>query len=168
MPSTPLPPRNPNTIEASVQIHRDVGEVFHFYRDFRNLPRFLGDVMLVEPTGPTTSRWTIQGAFGVQAHWTVRVTEERPNALIRYETISLPGLGASWAIHFDPGPEVGETRVREAMTFPLGMLGRAALALIGKYPAQEVAANLHRLKQLMETGKVTDTSHAMSDKFLKR
>ena len=168
MPATPLPPRSPNTIEASVQIHRDVDEVFNFYRDFRNLPHFLGDVMVVEPTGSTTSRWTIQGPFGVQAHWTVRVTEERPNALIRYETISLPGLGASWAIHFAPGPQAGEIQVREVMTSPLGSFGRAALALIGKYPAQEVAANLHRLKQFMETGKVTDTSFAVSGKFSKQ
>jgi uncharacterized membrane protein len=165
MPATTLPPWNANTIEASVQIHRDVGEVFNFYRDFRNLPRFLGDVMGVELTGPSTSRWTIQGPFGVQAHWTVRVTEERANALIRYETVSLPGLGAKWAIYFVPGPQAGETEVREVMTSPLGTFGRAALALIGKYPAQEVAANLHRLKQYMETGKITDTSYAVSGKF---
>jgi hypothetical protein len=42
-----------------------------------------------------------------------------------------------------------------------------ALALIGKFPAQEVSANLHRFKQLMETGRVTDTTHAVSGKFPK-
>ena len=41
------------------------------------------------------------------------------------------------------------------------------IALVGKYPAQEVTANLHRFKQLMETGKVTDTTHAVSGKFPK-
>jgi len=40
-----------------------------------------------------------------------------------------------------------------------------ALALIGKFPAEEVRANLHRLKQVMETGNVTDTSYAVRGKF---
>ena len=48
----------------------------------------------------------------------------------------------------------------------LGKLGRAALALIGKFPAQEVSSNLRRLKQIMETGTATDTSYAIPGKFV--
>jgi hypothetical protein len=51
------------------------------------------------------------------------------------------------------------------MTVPLGTLGRAALALIGKFPAHEVYANLRRLKQIMEVGRVTDTSYSVPGKF---
>jgi uncharacterized membrane protein len=154
-----------STIEASVHIKRPVGDVFSFYRDFRNLPRFLGDVVAVEPTGPATSRWTIQGPLGVRARWKVRVTEESANALIRYETDASPSLKTYWEIHFDPGSNASETIVREVMKPPLGRLGRFALALIGKFPAEEVRANLQRLKQVMETGKVTDTCYAVRGKF---
>jgi uncharacterized membrane protein len=165
MERTSLPPRDENTIEASVTIQRPVEEVFRFYRDFKNLPRFLGDVMDIEQTGPATSRWTIQGPLGIRVNLTIRVTEERTNALIRYETVTLPGLRTYWEIHFAPGPEAGETEVREVMKAPLGRLGRAALALIGDHPAEEVPANLHRLKEIMETGRVTDTSHSVAGKF---
>ena len=154
-----------NAIEASVRIQRPVGEVFNFYRDFRNLSRFLGDVMAVEPTGPTTSRWTIQGPLGIRARSTIKVTEERANALIRYETDTSPGLRTYWEIHFRPGSDARETIIRQVMRPPLGRLGRVALALIGKFPAAEVRANLHRLKQVMETGNVTDTSYAVRGKF---
>ena len=51
-------------VQAAVTIRRPVEEVFAFYRDFRNLPRFLGDVMAVEQTGPATSRWTVRGRWG--------------------------------------------------------------------------------------------------------
>jgi len=47
--------------QATVTIQRPVEDVFSFYRDFRNLPAFLGDVMAIAPTGPVTSRWTVQG-----------------------------------------------------------------------------------------------------------
>lgn len=158
--------RNENRIEASVTIRRAVEDVFRFYRDFKNLPGFLGDVMAVEQTGQATSRWTIQGPLGIRVNWKIKVTEERVNELIRYETVTLPGLRTCWEIYFSPGPEAGETEVREVMKTPLGRLGSAALALIGKFPAQEVASNLHRLKQVMETGSVTDTSHSVAGKFV--
>lgn len=152
-------------IEVTVTIRRPVEQVFGFYRDFKNLPTFLGDVMAIEPTGPTTSRWTIEGPFGIQAHWTIKVTEELENELIRYETVTSPITRTYWEIYFAPGPERGETEVREVMKSPGGKLVQAALALIGKYPAKEVAANLHRFKQVMETGKVTDTTYAVPNKF---
>ena len=119
-------------IEASMTIHRPVEEVFRFYRDFQNLPRFLGDVMAIEQIGPATSRWTIQGPLGIRTHWTMQVTEERTNELIRYQTVTLPLLRTSWDIYFAPGSEAGETEVREVMKVSLGRLGRAALALLGK------------------------------------
>jgi len=158
-------PRNEKTIEASVTIHRPVEEVFRFYRDFQNLPRFLGDVMEIELIGPATSRWTIQGPLGIQVHWTMQVTEERTNELIRYQTVTSPLLRTSWDILFAPGPQAGETEVREVMKVPLGRLGRLVLALLGKFPAEEVHANLHRLQQVIETGRVTDTSYAVAGKF---
>jgi uncharacterized membrane protein len=163
MQTTAQPPRDDDTIDATVTIRRPVEDVFAFYRDFRNLPQFLGDVVAVEPIDPTRSRWTIVGPLGIRAHWTTTVTEERPNALIRY---SVAGTGSSWEIHFAPGVLPGSTDVREVMRTPFGKVGRGALALFGKFPAKEVPANLHRLKQLMETGRVTDTSYAVVGKFV--
>jgi uncharacterized membrane protein len=154
-----------NTIEATVMIRRPVEEVFGFYQDFKNLPAFLGDVMAIEPIGSATSRWTIKGPFRIQAHRTIEVTEERENELIRYETVTSPATRTYWEIYFAPGPEPGETQVREVMKAPGGKLVRAALALIGKFPAAEVFANLHRLKQVLETGRVTDTTYSVPDKF---
>lgn len=98
----------------------------------------------------------------------VKVTEERTNELIRYETLTSLALSTYWEIHFAPGSAAGETEVREVMKAPLGRLGRGALALIGKFPAEEVSSNLNRLKQVMEMGRVTDTSYSVAGKFAQR
>lgn len=103
--------------------------------------------------------------LGVRVKWTIRVTAEIADQLIRYETVSLPGLktGLGSAVR---GPiESGDTEVREVMTMPLGRLGRAALALLGKRPEEEVPANLRRLKQILETGRVIDTTASVPGKF---
>jgi uncharacterized membrane protein len=120
--------------------------------------------MAVEIIDAAKSRWTIQGPLGIQIHWEIRLTEIRTNELICYETAA-SGPRTRWEMHFRPGPAARTTAVREVMHAPLGELGRVALALIGKYPAKEVTANLHRLKQLLETGRVTDTSYAVAGKF---
>jgi uncharacterized membrane protein len=93
------------------------------------------------------------------------VTEERTNELIRYETVTSPGLRTYWEVYFAPGSEAGQTEVREVMKAPQGRLGQAALALIGKFPAEEVSSNLHRLQQLLETGRITDRSYSVPGKF---
>jgi uncharacterized membrane protein len=152
-------------IEHSVQIHRPVAEVYAFYRDFTNLPRFLGDVMAVEATGPGRWRWTIQGPLGIRVGTAVRTTQERPNSLLRYET-SAPGmLRGRWEVHFAASARPGSTDLRERIMIPFEPVGRSMLIMIGKSPAAELEANLHRLKQLLEIGVVTDTRHAVPGKF---
>jgi uncharacterized membrane protein len=157
--------QNKNSIEASVVIQRPIEKVFEFYSDFRNLPSFLGDVISIEQIAPMTSRWTVQGPLAIQTHWTTRVTEERPNQLIRYETVTSSLLKTYWEIHFAAGAAAGETEVHEVMKTPLGRLGRLVLALLGKFPAEEQSSNLHRLKQVLETGTVTDKSYSVAGKF---
>ena len=159
------PPHQSGAIQACVAIHRSLVDVFSFYRDFKNLPKFLGDVMTVEQINPVTSRWTIQGPFGIRQKWTIRVTDERANQFVRYETVTSPRLVTYWEIDFTVRPERGETDVCETMKPPLGRIGRAGLALIGKFPTEEIHSNLHRLKELLETGIVTDASYAVADKF---
>ena len=146
-----------------ITIRRPLAEVYAFYRDFSNLPKFLGDVMAVETIDSKTYRWTIEGPFGIKVKWTVRITEERPNALLRYEA-GVTGVSAQWTIAFR-ATSATDTEVTSTIATPLGRLGIAAMALIGKFPASEQTSNLNRLKQLLETGRVTDTSYAVPGKF---
>ncbi|RKN28198.1 SRPBCC family protein [Micromonospora musae] len=155
----------PHLVEASVTIERPVADVYGFYHDLENLPRFLGDVTAIERVAPATFRWTIAGPFGVRVRSMIRLTEGRTNELIRYETTGPPGLRARWTVRFAAVVDPARTEVHEVLEMPLGRLGHAALVLIGKPPAAEVAANLRRLKQLVETGEVTETAHAIRGKF---
>ncbi|MGW9194276.1 SRPBCC family protein [Micromonospora chersina] len=157
--------RRDKPAEARGTIDRRVADVYTFYRDFANLPRFLGDVMASEQIGPGTFRWAIRGPLGVRVHSTVRLVEERPNQLLRYETTARPGMRSDWTARFTAGSDPGRTEVHEVLRTPFGRVGRVALTLVGKPPGAEVAANLRRLKQLLETGEVTDTEHAVAGKF---
>jgi uncharacterized membrane protein len=151
-----------NAIEADTRIERPPSEVFAFCADLRNMPRYSGDVVAVDLVRSGVYRWVIQGPGGVRIRWTVKVTERHENTLMRYETAPFPGIRATWEFRFAPGGNPDETEVREVMSAPLGRASRAVLASMGKFPAEEVLANLRRLKQVMETGRVTDRSYAVA------
>jgi uncharacterized membrane protein len=140
-----------DTVTGDVVIHRPVQEVYRFYRDFANLPRFLGDVVAVEQVADKTYRWAVAGPFGTRIPLTVTITEERVDRLVRYQT-SGPLPHGRWELSFAPESDASGTRVREQLVIPLGVMGRAVLALIGKFPHREVEANLTRLKQVLEAG----------------
>ncbi|TXR46494.1 hypothetical protein [Phyllobacterium endophyticum] len=72
-------------IEASVIVKCPVEMVLNFYRDFKNLPRFLGHVSAVKQIGPNTYRWMMEVAFGFKVPPSMRITEVRENGLVRYE-----------------------------------------------------------------------------------
>jgi uncharacterized membrane protein len=146
--------RRPGTVVAEVMIRRPVQDVYGFYQHFANLPRIVGDVIAVEPVNGTTYRWFVAGPLGARTRLLITVTEQRDNQLLRYETRGPAPLRARWRLEFDADgdPAIGPTRVREQLTMPLGGLGRALLALVGKFPEREVGANLSRLKDLLEAG----------------
>ncbi|MCF3961628.1 SRPBCC family protein [Streptomyces fuscigenes] len=149
--------------DSSVRIARPRGEVFAFYEDFGNLPRFLGDVESVERLAPGTWRWVVQGPMGARLRRDVRVTRRDEGAYLAYESVPVLGLKARWEVRFTSRGD-GETEVDEVLSAPLGRLGRTALAAVGKHPAEEVAANLRRLKEVLETGTVTCTAHSAPGK----
>jgi uncharacterized membrane protein len=138
-------------VTGEVVIRRPVHDVYSFYRNFTNLPRVLGDVVAVEQVAGMTYRWIVAGPLGTRVPMTVTVTDQRVDQLIRYQTGGPRPLRGRWELTFAVDTGSGGTRVREQLVVPLGAIGRAVLALIGKFPDREVAANLTRLKQLLET-----------------
>jgi uncharacterized membrane protein len=148
------------TVTGEIVVCRPVRDVYGFYRDFANLPRFIGDVVAVERVGDATYRWLVSGPFGARIPVVVSVTEQRVDRLIRYQTRGAGPLRARWQLEFIADGEVGRTLVRERLTMPLGAVGRFALALIGKFPDREVRDNLNRLKELLESGSDGNTPAA--------
>jgi hypothetical protein len=81
-----------------------------------------------------------------------------------YETSSKI-FKAKWEIYFSHGKSAKETIVREVLIQLGGWIGKFVLTMIGKHPASEVHSNLRRLKQMIEAGRVTDTSNSAAGKF---
>lgn len=147
--------RGYRVVEATT-INRSIDDVYGFWRGFQNLPRFMRHLESVEILGERRSRWRARGPAGLKVEWEAQMTEDRPNEQISWR--SLPGskVDNSGTVRFRSAPGARGTEVRVELEYrpPAGGVGRNVAWLFGEEPAQQIHEDLHRFKQLMETGEI--------------
>jgi len=146
----------PGHVARSVTINQPVEMVYAFWRNFENLPRFMVHLDAVRITGDRQSHWVAKAPAGRQVEWDAETIEDRPNELIAWR--SLPGsvVPNSGQVRFvgAPGDRGTEVHVELIYSPPAGKLGVVVAKLLGEEPGQQVAADLRRFKQVLETGEV--------------
>ena len=145
-------------MEESTSILRSPEELYSFWRNFENLPRFMRYLDSVRTDG-TRSQWVALGPLDTPVQWDAEIIEDRPNERIAWR--SLPG---SWVrtegvVHFEPAPANRGTRVKVTMRYtpPGGKAGELAARLFGRSAEQVIREDLRRFKRLMETGEIPTT-----------
>jgi uncharacterized membrane protein len=140
----------------SITINRSPDALYQFWRNFEHLPEFMYHLEQVEVLDQRRSRWQAKAPAGADVSWEAEITDDRPNELIAWQ--SLPGAQVpnSGLVTFEPGPAGRGTVVRVEIEYrpPGGSLGRLVAQLFGEEPKQQVAGDLRRFKQVMETGEV--------------
>lgn len=139
-------------VEQSVIIDRKPEELYAYWRDFENLPRFMNHLEAVTATGQDRSHWAVKGPAGTLIEWDAEIHNEIPNELIAWR--SLPGaeVNNAGSVHFRPIAGGSRTLVRVVLSYepPAGRLGAAVARLFGEEPSQQVRGDLRRFKEVME------------------
>jgi uncharacterized membrane protein len=145
-------------VDQAVTVNEPAEELFHFWRDFANLHRFMKHLVSLRPDGER-SHWVARGPAGMTVKWDAEIVNERPNELIAWR--SLPGseVDNAGSVHFTPAPAGRGTVVRVELKYdpPAGRLGAAVARLFGEEPTRQVREDLRRFKQLIEAGEIPTT-----------
>lgn len=141
------------TVAHAVTIDTPAAELYRFWRDFSNLPRFMENLEQVEVLDDTHSRWTVKGPAGLTLGWEAEVTDEQQDRRIAWRAVEGADVPNWGHVEFRPAPG-GGTEVHAVIRYepPGGMLGRAVAKLLGREPQQQMRADLARFKRMMETG----------------
>jgi uncharacterized membrane protein len=143
-------------VERVTTINKPVHEVYEFWREFQNFPRFMRHLESVEVLGERRSRWRAKAPAGQSVEWDAEMLEDRQDEWIAWR--SLPGsqIENSGSVRFSPAPGARGTEVRVQLQYspPAGRVGRGIAWLFGEEPEQQIHDDLHRFKQLMETGEI--------------
>jgi uncharacterized membrane protein len=163
-------------VEQAVTINHSPEELYRFWRNFQNLPRFMKHLESVQTvsqtasqtTSPTAgeameqstanrrSHWVAKGPAGTRIEWDAEITEDRPNELIAWRSIEGAEVDNFGSVRFERAPGGRGTVVRVKMQYnpPAGVVGAAIAKLFGEDPQWQVKDDLRRFKQLMEAGEI--------------
>ena len=142
-------------IQRSMTIDRPAEELYDYWHNFENLPRFMKHLKSVTTQG-RNSHWVANGPMGIPIEWDAELLDEKPGEYLIWR--SLPGSAISnrGSVEFRPAPNGSGTEVTVALMYrnPGGKVGRAFAKLFGREPEQTVREDLRRFKSLIETGEI--------------
>ncbi len=143
-------------VEESVTINKTPEEMYRFWRDLENLPRFMSHLKSVRVIDSTHSRWVARAPAGMQVEWDAEIINDIPNELIAWRSLPNSDIPNAGSVHFTPAPGGRGTQVKVELEYspPGGKIGAAFAKLFGEDPSQTVSQDLHHLKELMEAGEV--------------
>jgi uncharacterized membrane protein len=142
-------------VQKTITINTPVGEVYAFWSEYENYPRFLSRVLEVKPheRHPRRSHWTVAGPAGVPVNFDAEITRNIPNQIVAWRTLRGSPIAHAGIVRFDSEAD-GRTRVHIRMSYnpPAGWIGHGVAAAFGADPKSSMDADLVRLKTLIETG----------------
>jgi uncharacterized membrane protein len=146
-----------NTIDLQKTINIDapVEEVYRFWENAENFPRFMEHVKEIIVSGENY-HWTVVGPAGAPVEFNTTITRREPNRLIAWMSRPNETVKSAGMVQFHPNPD-GGTRVTVHMSYtpPAGAVGHAVATIFGVDPKHAMQHDLARLKTLLEEGKTT-------------
>jgi uncharacterized membrane protein len=146
-------------VKESITIGKPVAEMFAFWRQLDNLPRFMRHLKSVRVVDERRSHWVAKAPAGMTVSWDAEIHNEVPNQIIAWRSLPGADVVSAGAVNFaDAGPDRG-TRVTVHLQYdpPGGKLGAWFATLFGEEPSQQIREDLRRLKQLLEAGEALTT-----------
>ena len=138
-------------VTREITIDRAPQDVYRFWRNLENLPKFMEHVQSVREIDDRRSHWIVKGPAGTEVEWTAQILTDRENSLIAWE--SLPGAEVQNAgsVRFEPVNNGLSTEVKVSMQYlpPAGVIGATVAKLFGEAPEQQLDEDLQRFKELL-------------------
>lgn len=132
-------------------------ELYRRWREPDTLRRVMAPFAEIEPAGDGRTRWTAGHDLG---SWEMRLVEDRPGEVLRWEAQGEGALIRDASVRFHPaaGDRGTVVSLRARLDPPGGMLGRAAARMLGgALPAALAGKSLHYFKALVQTGEIPTT-----------
>jgi len=146
-------------VTQTVTINSTPDELYHFWKNLENLPLFMEHLESVSEVSDRVSHWVAKAPAGTSVEWDAEIVDDQPDRSIGWRTLPDSQVTHEGMVSFEPASGGRGTIVRVEMLYvpPAGKVGVWIARMFGEEPALQVADDLRRLKQLLETGEVATT-----------
>lgn len=145
-------------VRKAITIDKSPEELYRFWRNFEDLPRFMRHLHSVHSSGGRL-HWVSTGPLGRNFSWDAEIVEDRENELISWRSTPGSQIENQGSVRFQAAPQGRGTEMRVELFYrpPAGRLGAVFAMLFGEEPEQQIREDLRRFKQLMEAGEIATT-----------
>jgi uncharacterized membrane protein len=146
-------------VEEAVTILAPIDELYGFWRNFENLPRFMTHLLSVRVLDPIASHWVARAPAGRQVTWDAEIINEVPFKVIGWRSVEGAQIVNAGSVNFsDLGERGTQVTVKLQYAPPGGKLGASLAWMFGEEPSIQIRDDLRRLKQIIEAGEVLTTT----------
>ncbi len=155
-------------LEEAVTIRKPAQELYEFWRNPTNLVDVLENVASIDKLDNTRSRWTVKAPAGREVSWEAVITDDQPGRSLSWQSAEGADVANSGRIVFQEAGERG-TIVRATIAYdpPAGAIGQLVAKLFQREPRIQTRRDLHRFKQLMETGEIATSARNRRERELR-
>ena len=141
---------------SSITVNASPDTVYAAWRDFERLPTFMYHLESVSTTGDRRSHWVAKGPAGTTVEWDAEIVDDVSGQRITWRSVEGASVENAGAVRFRPAPAGQGTEVYVELSYspPAGPLGAVVAKLFGEEPGQQMADDLRRFRQIVETGEV--------------
>lgn len=147
-------------VNKSVTINKSPEELYRFWRNFENLPRFMNHVESVKTLDDRRSHWVVKAPLGTNVEWDAEILKEEEPKSIVWKSLEGADVDSRGSVTFARADNGSGTEVKVTMEYnpPGGAVGAVVAKFFGENPDQQLEEDLNRFKQLMENGEVPPTN----------
>jgi uncharacterized membrane protein len=146
-------------VAGSIAVMASADEAYRFWRQLEHLPIFMKHLDLVQETDARHSHWVARAPGGRHVEWNAEITDDVPNERIAWRSTAGSEVENSGTVRFVPDRAGRGSMIEVELRYrpPFGGAGAMLATLFGEEPRQQLAEDLRRLKQMVETGEIATT-----------
>lgn len=149
-------------VEQAFTINKPRDQLYQFWRNFENLPRFMSHLESVRVIDEKRSHWVAKAPKfygGGQVEWDAEIINDDTNTVIAWRSLDNADVDNAGSVRFVDAPAGRGTEVRVVLDYipPAGKVGSLIAKLFLEEPNIQVREDLRAFKQLMEAGEVPTT-----------
>ena len=150
-------------VTSTVTILKPRQEVYQFWRQLENLPRFMQYLEEVRQTAPRRSHWVARVPKNIiykekltTIEWDAEITQEEENSRIAWRSLPNSEVENSGEVRFTDAPANRGTEVHATICYhpPAGAAGKLAAKILNPAFKELVKQDVRRLKRLLEAGEI--------------
>jgi uncharacterized membrane protein len=139
-------------VVETITIHSPPAELYRFWRNLENLPRFLSHLESVSNVSDRISHWVAKAPAGASVEWDTEIVDDRPGHRIGWRALPGSPVTHEGMVSFEPVAAGRATVLRIEMLYrpPRSRVGMRIARSFGRDPALRIAEDLLQLEQLLK------------------